>query len=138
MNEGWDNNEEYLVIFSKKESNDKTQQYKLALYLPGYSIVGLKGWDDFIVVNQAGNLFTVPTVPLTSEYLEEFSLPSQYSLAADERFQGKIKWYIKPIVFGGDPEDEENLTWVNHKQHIELVNWWNERFHAMSSEDESA
>ena len=35
----------------------------------------------------------------------------------DECFVGKIKWYINPIVFGGDPKAEDNITWVSHEQH---------------------
>ena len=33
-------------------------------------------------------------------------------LRKDERFEGKIKWYINPIGFGGDPKAEDNITWV--------------------------
>ncbi len=134
MNEGW-YDEKYLVIFSEEESNDKTERYRLGEYLPGYSVVGLKGWDDFIVVDRAGNLFTVPTMPLTSQYLEAFSLPAQLSLTPDPRFQGRIKWYITPIVFGGDPQIGENLTWVNHDQHVELVIWWNEQYRGEVSKE---
>jgi hypothetical protein len=41
----------------------------------------------------------------------------------DFRYSGKIKWYIKPIVFDGDPNPGENLTWVNHEKHAQLVRW---------------
>src|ERR1035437_5392806 len=129
MNEGWCC-EDYLVLFSEEESHDKTQQYKLSEYLPGFRVVGLKGWDDFIVVGPDGKLFSVPTVPITRQYLQPYSLPSPLALSADERLQNKIKWYTKPIVFGGDPNVGENLTWVSHNQHAELVNWWNEQYRA--------
>ena len=56
MEEGW-YEKDYLVIFCEDESNDKTQQYKLAEYLPGYRVIGLRGWDDFIVMDGAGNVF---------------------------------------------------------------------------------
>ena len=66
------------------------------------------------------------------QYMEPFTLPVPLSLTVDERFKGKIKWYIKPIVFGGAPNVGENLAWVNHDQHIELVRWWNEHYRDVS------
>jgi len=131
MNEGW-SNDDYLVLFSEEESVAKTTQYKLAASLPGYRIVGLKGWDDFIVIGSTGKLFSVPTVPVISKHLEPFSLSAQPKLKADDRFYGKVKWYIKPIAFGGDMNLGENLTWVTHEQHVQLVCWWNEKHRELS------
>jgi hypothetical protein len=127
MSEGWCN-EDYLVLFSAEDSEERSRQYKVSEYLPGYRAIGLKSWDDFIVMNDAGELFTVPTVPLVPRYLKPFSMPVLPALNADERFTGKIKWYIKPVVFGGDPNSGENVTWLNHEQHCLAVAWWNEQF----------
>ena len=55
------------------------------------------------------------------------------NLAADE-----IKWYITPVVFGGDPSLADNVTWVALDQHAQLVKFWNGKygeireFHALS------
>ena len=38
---------------------------------------------------------------------------------------GKIKWYVKALVFGGDPQSALNVIWVTHDQHAELVKYWN-------------
>lgn len=132
MSEGWCN-EDYLILFSDEESEERSRQYKLAEYLPGYRIIGMKSWDDFIVMNGAGELFTVPTVPLVPKYMESFSMPAPLSLNGDERLNGKIKWYIKPLVFGGDPRSGENVTWLSHEQHCQAVTWWNEQFRALTS-----
>ncbi|MCS6136769.1 hypothetical protein G3496_17775 [Shewanella baltica] len=73
-------------------------------------------------------LFKVPTVPIAVEYLENLitkQLPE--NLEEDKRFLGKIKWYSTPVVFGGDPS-EQNMIWVNHLQHRELVIYWNEQY----------
>jgi hypothetical protein len=91
-------------------------------------IVGLRGWDDFIVRNANGQLFTVPTVPLSIKYLANFQLPPEpIQLAADDRFHGRIKWYVTPLAAGGDPQAKENTIWVDHDKHSELVVWWNNR-----------
>jgi hypothetical protein len=46
---------------------------------------------------------------LDAEYLSPFQFPSeQVTLEPDPRFAGKIKWYVQPLVFGGDAEAAEN------------------------------
>ena len=124
MIEGWDG-DDYLLLFSGEEVQSASEGYGIATLLPGYRIVGLRGWDDFIVQDKNGDTFTVPTVPCDLEYLAQFRVPSAQELVADARFAGKVKWYIKPIVFGGDPAANENITWVTPAQHVECVRWWN-------------
>lgn len=124
MMEGWQG-DDYLILFDEEESRSATGRYRLEDSLPGFWIVGLRGWDDFIVLDGEGNTHTVPTVPLDRKYLEAFSLPASMSLRSDARFTGKIKWYVKPLIFGGDPQANENLAWLTHEQHAELVVWWN-------------
>lgn len=126
MNEGWQN-DTYFVILTQDESSAAMTAYRFDQFLPGYTLVGLKDWDDFIVINQAGVMLTLPTVPLDASYAAPFALPRQISLEPDSRLIGKIKWYLTPLVFGGDPRDKANLTWITHEQHAELVAWWNEQ-----------
>ncbi len=127
MNEGW-YRDEYLIVLTQDESAAAMAAYQFGRFLPGYTLVGLRSWHDFIVVDAAGVMHTVPTVPLHPSKATPFSNPEQGTLEADERFTGKIKWHIKPIVFGGDPADPANETWVTHEQHAELVRWWNDQY----------
>ncbi|ELC0660804.1 hypothetical protein SD340_004184 [Vibrio fluvialis] len=127
MKEGWFG-EDHFILFDEKESALATEEYCFFNYLDGFQVVGLLGWDDFIV-SDGLKFYTIPSVPIVSEYLEkihEENLPTD--LEHDERFSGKIKWYTTPIVFGGDPNSEENMVWVSHKQHRELVNYWNKQY----------
>jgi hypothetical protein len=124
MDEGWCG-DEYLIIFSEAESEERTLEYSLAEYLPGYRVVGIRGWDDFLILSEAGGLFTVPTVPLSSQYIEPYSLPTPLLLEPDERFTGQIKWYVHPVVLGGDPEPGKNVVWLNHEEHWQAVRYWN-------------
>ena len=125
MDEGWCG-EEYLIIFSEEESAERTLQYQLAEYLPGYCIVGIRSWDDFLILDESGGLFTVPTVPLSSEYIEPYRLPKPLILTIDEPIAAKIKWYVHPIVLGGDPNLGKNVVWLNHEDHYQTVRYWNE------------
>jgi len=124
MSEGWFG-DEYLVLFSEAEVSAATERYRLGELLPGHSAIGLRGWNDLIVRDARGRTYTVPAVPLAVQYLAPYAAPGEISLVPDGRFAGKIKWYVKPLVFGGDPNAGENLTWVTHEQHAELVTWWN-------------
>ncbi len=128
MIEGW-HGDDYLILFAQNEEPGASARYSLALHLPGYQVVGLRGWDDLIVRDADGRIFCVPAVPLEVGKLERFELPSAPpTLKMDERFTGKIKWYVQPVVFGGDPQVGPNLTWVDHDQHGQLVTWWNNKY----------
>jgi hypothetical protein len=127
MREGWCG-EDYLVLFDGREVPQASLRYDIARLLPGYEVLGLCGWDDLIVRDAAGAVFTVPTVPLAPTHLETFELPkSDTHLAHDTRFTGRIKWYLQPLAFGGDSNVGENLIWVDHDQHSGLVRWWNDK-----------
>jgi hypothetical protein len=129
MKEGWQN-DDYLIVFEHHENEQKELQYGFHRLLPGYHLLGLVGWDDFLVVEQTSHkTFRVPTVPLTTKERKEWRQSVDVAaLKPDRRFQGKIKWYLKPIVFGGDPSPGENMTWISHEDHIQAVNYWNEKY----------
>jgi hypothetical protein len=128
VREGW-LDEDYLVLLSDHESSDASRKYGIHGYLPGYRILGLRGWDDFIVRDATGCVYTVPSVPMASRYLSAWTVPADSELLKpDLRFTGKIKWYTKPIVFGGDPSDPNNILWISHEQHMQVVTWWNSKY----------
>ena len=127
MLEGW-HGDEYIILFSGEEALAIANACELNAMLPGFSVLGLRGWQDFIVQDQAGATFTIPSVPLDTRYIASFNLPDPSDLEPDARLAGKVKWLVKPLVFGGSPEAEDNVSWVTHHQHGELVRWWNEQY----------
>ena len=97
-------------------------RYAITSFLPGFALVGLSGWDDFILRDASGKFFTVPTVPLLRERLQPLAYDIATSnLQPDPRFTDRIKWYIQPLVFGGDPSSDQNMTWVSLDQHTDAV-----------------
>jgi len=69
---------------------------------------------------------------MDSGFLSPYVLPeAESSLVPDERFLGKIKWYVQPIVFGGAPNVEKNVIWVNHEEHAQAVTWWNDLYRSV-------
>ena len=137
MKEGW-LDDDYLILFSEGEVDAVSSKYGISQSLPNHRIVGIRGWDDFIVRDSRGVLYTVPTVPLSNDHMEPFRLPENVSLKTDNRYSGNIKWYVKPIVFGGDPKNSENLIWVSHEQHAQLVAWWNNQYRALKEQTKDA
>ena len=128
MIEGWYGSD-HLILFNEAEIASAADRYALSQFLPGYKVMGLRGWDDFILQDSSGATYCAPTVPAVAEHLSAYALPSTPGmLRQDDRFQGKIKWYVKPIVFGGDPQSEANVIWVNHDQHAQLVKYWNDLY----------
>ena len=121
--------EEYLVLFDESEHGVASARYAIERWLPGHRVIGLRGWNDLLVQDNASQVFSVPCIPLSHEHAAPFAMPSgQFKLSQDSRFANKIKWHVQPLVFGGDPSAEGNISWVSHEQHGQLVAWWNERY----------
>lgn len=130
MREGWCNDDYWSLCESQQEAEQLTAAYGLADYLPDLFIVGLKGWDDFILCDRAGQYFLAPTVPLERGNLAPFRFPADsLRLEPDERFTGKTKWYVKPVRFGGDPAAKENMVWLSRDEHVQAVKYWNKFYH---------
>jgi hypothetical protein len=93
MNEGW-HREDYLVLFTEDEEILlASERYGNGAILRGYQVIGLRGWDGFIVQRPDGKTSAVPTVPCDAGLLRPFDLPPPATeLASDERFIGKLKW----------------------------------------------
>lgn len=138
MIEGW-HGEDYLILFASEEVPAATERYGIRQRLPDHEVLGLRSWDDLIVRSANGNTYCVPAVPIDPKYASPFKLPdSGLPLDPDTRFTGKIKWHTKPLVFGGDPGAGDNLTWVGHEQHGQLVNWWNGQYEALRAKSGGA
>jgi hypothetical protein len=137
MKEGWIG-DDYLVLFHEPEVEQVTARYQVVTQLPGHNVIGLRGWDDLIVRDVAGSAHVVPSVPLNPQHMTPYVVPSQSALRQDGRFAGKIKWYLQPVVFGGDPNAGPNVAWVTHEQHGELVAWWNAKYRELKANGGSA
>jgi hypothetical protein len=137
MIEGW-HHDEYLILFDEGERESIGDAYALAQYLPGFRLIGLRFWDDLIVQNDKGAYFTVPAVPMTPNYLNplhRFDIPT--SLKPDARFTGKVKWHVKPVIFGGDPTSDENVKWIDLGAHAQFVTFWNRTYRRILAEQGS-
>jgi hypothetical protein len=125
-----------LILFEEDEIVRASFEYDIASVLPGFQILGLRGWDDFIVRNESGEIATVPTVPSDPGQLAAFPVGLiDLELRTDAKLAGKIKWYLTPLIFGGDPEVGPNLIWVDHRQHAQLVRWWNAKYRELRKAD---
>jgi len=129
MTEGWNKEQYFILADSLNESKKLTELYGISESIPEFIIVGLLGWDDFILCNKNDEYYRVPTVPAIKENLEPFTFPeSPMKLESSPKYQKRIKWYIKPIVFGGSPEDPENMRWISIEEHSKLVKFWNNTY----------
>ncbi len=89
MTEGWFG-DDYLISFNEAEIASASDRYSISRFIPGYQVIGLRGWDDLIVKDSAGLAYTVPSVPMDPEFLSRYVLPeAQSSLVPDERLSGR-------------------------------------------------
>lgn len=87
MTEGW-HGDDYIIVFGHEEAFAISKACDLGSTLPGFSVLGLRSWQDFIVQDQAGATFTIPSVPLDARYLAELNFPEPSDLEPDARFVG--------------------------------------------------
>lgn len=133
MIEGW-HGDDYLMLFDEAESATWSQRYEIGKYLTGFTIVGLRSWDDFLVIGTDGGPAIVPTVPLDASYVTPLEIViDPHRLQPDERFRGMVKWYKSPIVFGGNPTDQDNVAWIPLDAHVDLVKYWNGMYKSVQS-----
>ena len=132
MTEGW-YRDAYYVLFDQGEVADAAKAYGLDVRLPGVTLIGLRFWDDVLFRGEDGRVYSVPAVPLDRAYVrpDPSALPVADMLRPDARLSGKVRWFVKPIAFGGDPRQEDNVTWVTLEQHAQLVRWWNDQYQAL-------
>lgn len=69
-----------------------------------------------------------------SQLKKSLGSATKHTLVPDNRFEGKIKWYVKPMVLGGDPMLGENVVWVSHEEHAQLATYWNELYGPVKGE----
>ena len=133
-------NDAYFVLFEEQsEALSMTARYGIDQYLPGFTICGLRGWDDFILRDRQGHFFTVPTVPLLAQHVAPYDFQIDLAdIKPDARIGDRIKWYIKPLVFGGDPQAADNMAWISLDQHVDAVRWWNKIYRDVSETHRNA
>ena len=100
----------------------------LLLAMPGTAGADQEVGKTIFLVDESDRTYTVPTVPIDPEYLEKYELPTPDSLELDSRLTGKVKWYVKPIVFGGSATADDNVAWITHASHRESVRYWNSTY----------
>lgn len=129
MTEGWFN-DAYYLLFDQGEAADVGKAYRLDVYLPGVTVIGLKFWDDVLIRDVDGLVYSVPSVPLDRGHFrpERSAVPAARLLEPDARLSGKVRWFVKPVAFGGDPKDDGNTTWITLAQHAQVVRWWNDQY----------
>jgi hypothetical protein len=135
MTYGWYNDIHYN-LFSPDEVDIYLKKNALQKYFSSYQLVGLVGWDDFLL-KQNNSYYTIPTVPIDFKYLSEFDFNLNIDeLKNDKNITDKIKWYIKPLIFGGDPKLGENIQFIDLGTHAELIAFWNKTYCSLKNNTE--
>ena len=129
MIQGWNNSNYLYLIESQTESLNLANKYKINGILSEYQFYGILNWDEFILKDGSSQYFKIPTVPFVANFLKPIpDFEPNVNLSPDPKLFNLIRWHVKPVVFGGDPVSETNISWVDFDQHIDLVIWWNEQY----------
>ena len=75
------------LIFDEQDVARASEQSGIGRYLPGFVIIGLSAWDDFLVRDVHQSLFVVPTLPMAERYLRPVAAPvGREQLERDARY----------------------------------------------------
>lgn len=130
--EGW-LADEYVRIYSASLRKDIASLYGFNEFLPDYELWGSWGCDA-LCLGFDSKLYCVPWIPLSETHRQE-AYPSVEALnsalqslhAATPTYEhfGKEVHFITPIVFGGQPGDDANITMIDQDAHAQICRYWN-------------
>ena len=100
MREGW-LDDEYLILFEERSASFE-KDYGFSYLLPGFRLIGIHGWDEFLVEDKGRNLFTVPTVPLLRKHLAPFKFEKSLETSSPMiRFVERLSGMSRRLFLAG-------------------------------------
>lgn len=128
--------ERYVCFWKIDELLSLNSEYAVEMRAPGIFLFGSDGAGEgygFDLTQTPMPVVLLPFIGMararTHVIVANFSeLFDRLSVAEDVALRGEPNMQlveIKPIILGGDPKDPKNKMWVNRRQHIELVRYWN-------------
>lgn len=140
--EGW-LGEDYVRVYADTDRGRIADLYDFPKYLPGYEPLGSWGLDVLCLAPDS-RLYLVDWIPLHEEFkreafpdLETFEKEVARIQEAEpsyEFFQREIH-YTRPLVFGGDPQQEPLM--IDQKAHAEICRFWNQKYAQFKSKKSS-
>jgi hypothetical protein len=137
----------YVVLYAAEQLLAFNASYHVSEFTPGFLLFGSNAIGDafaFDVRSDDSRLVLLPFIPLRpdlaeplgatiSEFLHGLLVdPPDPPLTPNPAAIGKEAHDIKPIAFGGDPNDHKNKALVPREQHAELVVFWNQTYQRLA------
>jgi hypothetical protein len=138
----------YVIFFAAEDVLSLNAAYHVSDLAPGFFLIGSNAIGDAIVFDcrtAVCRLVLVPFIPLMPDVAEPIGssitefLDAQLLDAPDPPLKpnpaaiGKEVHDIKPMAFGGDPNDLANKAFVPRQQHAELVVFWNQTYQRLTA-----
>lgn len=138
MIEGW-HGSDHLILFDEAEIAAASDRYAVSQFLPGYEVIGLRWWDDFILQDFGGATFCAPTIQAVAELQITFRLM---------RSPQKERHSNSMIVFRAKSSGTSNLscsgaTRSRRRNHLgqsrsacttgQMVKYWNGLYRSLKS-----
>jgi hypothetical protein len=133
--------QQYLRLYRLDELRSLNEAYQSSLYDPGLVIFASDGYGEaFAYFNGDPRVYKIPAIPLPVAGEDKDLVAPDFATFAS--FHGSIPPTMrpnpssvgmelhlkKPLCFGGDFRDEDNLVMVTPTQHAELARYWNQMY----------
>ena len=64
---------EWYVIFEPENLTQYNTEYEVAKYAPGFTAFGSSGGGELLVLNEKGQVFTLPAIGMEPQYADKIS-----------------------------------------------------------------
>lgn len=137
---GYWNKDHYLEFWPISRIKALNESYAVHEHLPGFTAFGSDGIGNIILFSNNphdSSVFTAPFIGMGKVGVtrDADSLESFLAGLGEPDFEKAMLEKpelveIKPILFGGDPVDPSNKTWLSRTEHIKFVQFWNRQLAA--------
>lgn len=127
--------DEYLRIYDPEHWDRINREYQSDRFIPGYQIIGSIE-SEAVCLGPDSVVYLIPFIPMSVEFkevyrnsLEELKGIMEKELkpasSAYENYGLEVH-FVKPIAFGGDPDDKSNVKFIPQPEHARICSFWNQ------------
>lgn len=142
--------EAYMRLYPGERLQSLNELMNTTLYAPGLFVFGSNAsgiaWG-FNIHKHPATIVQIPFIPMLWRYAHDYGISFEafvlqlshrrtmgFPRPVNRALIGKEVHAIKPVVFGGDPKDPENLVPLEPEEYARQVAYWNGKYRELGEQ----